>query len=299
MSIAPHKLEAALAALPAGIAGEMHRIVSSPDFRGVIGAAQASALAAREGASIDQVALLLLPLAALFAHAPVSDFVVGAVSVGLSKALYFGANLEVVGRRLGVTVHAEQAAVANAWTNGETGLSALAVSAAPCGFCRQFLNELEAAESLAILLPGQRAETLAKLLPGAFGPKDLGIETRLMQREHHHLKASQALDDTGRAALDAANASYSPYTRTFAGLALRLQRGAIVSGRYAENAAYNPSLSAVGAALSQLALSDQPFSDIAEAVLVEAPGKASQADFTREVLGGICRAPLAVYPAMA
>ena len=49
---------------------------------------------------------------------------VGAVALGLSGALYAGANLEFLGQSLSLSVHAEQAAVYNAWVHGEAGVSA-------------------------------------------------------------------------------------------------------------------------------------------------------------------------------
>ncbi len=39
-------------------------------------------------------------------------------------------------------IHAEQCLIANALLHGERGLRKLAVSAAPCGHCRQFYSEL-------------------------------------------------------------------------------------------------------------------------------------------------------------
>ena len=63
----------------------------------------------------------LLPWASSFAVVPVSGFAVGAVAFGASGALYAGANLEFAGSPLGASVHAEQAAIANAWLRGEYG----------------------------------------------------------------------------------------------------------------------------------------------------------------------------------
>lgn len=42
-------------------------------------------------------------------------------------------------------VHAEQSLLANAAWHGESALERLAVSAAPCGHCRQFYSELACA----------------------------------------------------------------------------------------------------------------------------------------------------------
>jgi cytidine deaminase len=76
------------------------------------------------------------------AHAPHTNFFVGTVALGSSGSIYFGANYEFPGQALSFTVHGEQAATAHAISCGESGMQMLAVSAAPCGYCRQFLYEL-------------------------------------------------------------------------------------------------------------------------------------------------------------
>ena len=74
-----------------------------------------------------------------------------------------------------MVVHAEQSAINNAWLNGAQAVLKIAISDAPCGYCRQFMNELSTADSLEILLP-ERDFNLHELLPYSFGPKDLGNE---------------------------------------------------------------------------------------------------------------------------
>jgi cytidine deaminase len=265
---------------------------------GVIGADVAAALAAQKGCTIEQLALSLVPEAQSFAVAPVSGFRVGAVGVGRSGALYYGANLEISGQALSFTVHAEQACIANAWANGEEGLAALAISAPPCGYCRQFLYELVDAAALSIVLPGRAPQRLTSFLPEPFGPHDLGVEGGLMQAQANGLTSRGALGATGEAALAAANASYSPYTKSFSGVALTTSAGLTCAGRYAENAAFNPSLSPLEAALSQLVLHGQPFDSIVEAALVQAPGPACQIGATRTVLAAISKVPLSVHAAI-
>ena len=53
-----------------------------------------------------------------------------------------GVNLEFPGLPLQHSVHAEQFLIANAACHGERGLLRIAVNAAPCGHCRQFIAEL-------------------------------------------------------------------------------------------------------------------------------------------------------------
>ncbi len=71
-----------------------------------------------------------------------------AVALGASGRIFFGVNLEFARLPLYNSVHAEQFLVANALHHGERELRKLAVSAAPCGHCRQFFSELSCAVSL-------------------------------------------------------------------------------------------------------------------------------------------------------
>ncbi len=298
MPISKQDFEKKLAALPPAAADKLYGIMFDTSFDGVISAADAAALAAQMGVTLQQLAFDLVPFAQLYAVAPISNFQVGAVSIGLTGALYYGANLEVVGQALSFTVHAEQATTANAWLHGEQGLSALAISAAPCGYCRQFLYELVDAATLDVVLSSDSTQLLTYFLPDAFGPHDLGVQGGLMQPQANGLIVQQPLDAAATAALAAANASYSPYTSTFAGVALQTSSGGIYTGRYAENAAYNPSMSPLEAALSRMVFNNQPFSSIVEAVLVEAQGPASQVGATQAVLSCVTSTPLTVYTAV-
>jgi cytidine deaminase len=230
----------------------------------------------------------LLARAAQFARPPISNFHVGAVARGSSGKLYFGANVEFAGEALSFTVHAEQSAVANAWMSGEEGIDLIAVTAAPCGYCRQFLNELTTADRLTIQLPNG-SFTLAELLPNAFGPRDLGIEGGLLQRDNHGLTIGTD-DELARKALVAANMSYAPYSKSYAGIALRTSDGTVVTGAYAENAAFNPSMSPLEVALSQLNLAGRGLETVEGAVLVHVDDLHTNA--TRTVLAAVSEAPL-------
>ena len=277
--------------------------MNAPDSA-MLSPADVNARAAGAGIDVETLMTALLPWAASFANVPVSGFTVGAVALSQSGALYAGANLELAQLPLSASVHAEQAVVANAWLNGETGLVALAVTATPCGHCRQFLSELEDAGRLRILVAGKTPATLAELLPAAFGPADLGVDARLLQAADHGLSATNAsgsdtvaaaassIDELAAAGLAAANTSYAPYTRAYAGVALRLRDGMVLTGRYAECAAYNPSLPALQAALVALALRRADAASIVDAVLAESPGASSQRTAAAEALLAVAGIPL-------
>lgn len=73
---------------------------------------------------------------------PSTTFLCRAVGLGASGRLYVGVNLEFAKLPINNSVHAEQFLVANALHHGEKAITKIAVSAAPCGHCRQFYSEL-------------------------------------------------------------------------------------------------------------------------------------------------------------
>ena len=274
--------------------------MSSVEVEGsVVPAEQAASLASGHGVTVAELMGLLVPLAAeRYVTPPISGFRVGAVARGSSGALYLGANLELPGTALAFTVHAEQSATANAWLNGEEGLAALAVGAAPCGHCRQFLAELTTAASVEVLVAGHEPRLLRELLPESFGPEDLGVHARLMSPRANGLVLDSS-DPLVLEALAAANASYAPYSRGFAGVAFETASGAVYTGRYAENAAFNPSLTPLACALALRALAGGADDEITRAVLVEAPSRMSHAGATAEALRAVSAAALEVVAAGA
>jgi cytidine deaminase len=107
------------------------------------------------------------------AHAPYSNFAVGAAVIGGSGAVFAGCNVE--NASYGLSVCAERNAVAAAVAAGEKTLKAMAVvtgtspPTTPCGACRQVLAEFG---DFAILLANPEGErritSVSGLLPEAF-----------------------------------------------------------------------------------------------------------------------------------
>jgi cytidine deaminase len=247
-------------------------------------------LTAAAGTTVERLMLQLIPLAKARARPMLSGFQVGAVARGASGALYFGANLEFAGGPVSQTVHAEQAAVINAAAHAETGVSALAVSAPPCGYCRQFLQELATADQLEILLANQPPAKLTDYLPGAFGPANLGITGGLLSPQRHPLEWASPGEQTPAAelALRAATASYAPYTKAFAAVALITRAGETFVGPYLENAAFNPSISPAQAAAVALMLAGRGLDDVETAILVQTEGsRIDQTAATRALLNQV------------
>lgn len=200
-----------------------------------------------------------LDQAAQKAQTPLSGFRVGAAALGSSGRVYLGSNQEFAGLPLNFTVHAEQAAVISARAHGETCLTALAVSSAPCGYCRQFLTELKT--PLDIVLNGE-TRPLSAYLPRAFVLKD-GGENLLSHA------AAATFGNPEDLARTASENSYSPYTGTRSGLALLTFSGRVYAGCLLESSAYNPSLTALQTAMTLRALDGAADDSVTEAVLAE------------------------------
>ncbi|PHM74670.1 cytidine deaminase [Xenorhabdus kozodoii] len=254
--------------IPSELQKALSPYISYDDFPAMLTAGQTESIKQLSGLDDQALALALLPLAAAYSLAPISHFYVGAIARGESGNLYFGANMEFAGVPLQQTVHAEQSAITHAWLRGEKKLAAITVNYSPCGHCRQFMNELNSGTQLAVYLPNRPPLTLADYLPEAFGPRDLA-DTPLLLDEVNHGYQLATCDELVQAALDAANRSHAPYSQSHAGVALLDEQGKIYTGRYAENAAFNPSLPPLQAALILMNMAGGHCQSIKRAVLVE------------------------------
>ncbi|MBA0197751.1 cytidine deaminase [Pectobacterium brasiliense] len=262
------RFENAFQQLPASLQAAIGPLIDKPDFAAMLTADDVNAVCEASQLDADALAFALLPLAAACAQAPISNFQVGAIAQGLSGNFYFGANMEFSAVQLQQTVHAEQSAVSHAWMRNERGLRAVTVNYTPCGHCRQFMNELRNAASLRIQLPGRQPAVLSHYLPDSFGPVDLHIDTLLMD-DINHGATLQNVNALARRALDAANRSHAPYSKAISGIALETSSGNIYTGRYAENAAFNPSLPPLQVALNLMNLAGDAPCTIKHAAVVE------------------------------
>ena len=293
---------AALSSFPDGVQEELRATLSE---KGHIPSTIVANWLDIMGIEIGHLMIQLLPVAAAYARVPISNFHVGAVALGIATpapfigpgSLYLGANMEFTGQAISFCVHGEQSATNNAWLHGETGLQALAINAAPCGYCRQFLYELTTAQKgFSIMLKANdivddysyTLKPLTYYLPDAFGPGDLGIKGGLMEKESHGMTITSS-DPASVDALNSANACYSPYTYDYSGVTIVDSNGTIFSGRYAENAAYNPSMSPLESALAYMNMNSNvqtPY-NISRTILVEPSSKISQRSATEAVLSSV------------
>ena len=267
-------------------------VLEDPEFSGQIPAADALSIARSENASIDNLMLQLIPLARSYSRAPISNFFVGVVVRGESGGLYIGANIEIPGQCLGFAVHAEQSALSNAYMHSEKSVTTLAVGGAPCGHCRQFIDEMSPDGEIMILTPDKPPAKLSSLLPAAFGPAALGMtEGAFPVKQTNLVLVKESNNSVADAALDAARKSYAPYSKSPSGVAIRSSSGRIYRGSYIENVAFNPSLSPMQTALAGMIRAGEPYSAIAGVMLVEVQeAKISHRAVTETVLNAIAPA---------
>ena len=261
-------------------------------FAGHIDANQLTQLMTAAKLNEADLLMALLPIAASLATPPISEFYVGAIAKGKSGDIYMGANLELMGEALFHSVHAEQSAISHAWLSGEQQIVDIVVNFSPCGHCRQFINELVSGQAIRIHLPKQTTQPLSHYLPYAFGPSDLDVTTPLLSKQQIELELDSD-DPMIIEGLDHASLSYAPYTKSFASVVLETKDGETFCGRYAENAAFNPSMLPMQMALSNLVRHNRQYSEINRAVLIESSGgKISLVGATMDALHAVAAVEL-------
>ena len=290
------RFQKALTQLPPALATAIEPMLRD-QFAGHLTAEQIKTLSDQSGLEGTELYLALLPITATMSNAPISNFYVGAIAHGVSGDAYMGANMELVGEALFHSVHAEQSAISHAWLAGERKLVGITVNYSPCGHCRQFMTELNNNEGLTIRLPEQQPQPLTHYLPYAFGPKDLNIEDGLLDGNDHEMQLDSE-DPLVQRALREANASHAPYSHTPAAIVLETNKGQVFVGRYAENAAYNPSLPPMQMSLNGMARMGISFSEIKRAILVESDkGQVSLVHSSADALGTVSKVELETYKA--
>lgn len=241
----------------AALLAEIEAIVGRPAGGSTIPADDAAALVARHGlASTTELALRALPLAGAMARPSISGFRVAAVGIEQETGdLLLGGNVEFGGTDLTTTIHAEGFVAVRARNRGRT-LATLAVRAAnPCAHCRQTLSESASADGLVLVdLEGQ-SRTLADLYPWPFRPVALGVAGDAGGRTNWPNLAfvSPAPPPTfATALLEAGRRAHAPYSGAPSAVAVRTADGRIHAAGCVESVAFNPSFSALQAALVEV-----------------------------------------------
>lgn len=244
--------------------------------------------------SRPETMLLLLEVAAAMAQAPVEGEHIGAVLEGDNGALYVGPPYAWEGPGVKFSIHGVQAAMLNAWTHGEKQPRNLMVEVPPCACCRQFLRELWHWTTLRLHLAPLpcRKETIKEIAMSVEGLRSDGVQGRFMREARRVISLNTPpTEELVHAAVEAAAYSYAPYSRNYAGIALKTNHGSVHKGRYAEIAASTPGLLAIESAIIDLIMSGGKLDQIAEITLVETKGSVSQFTATQKLVQAIGNVP--------
>ncbi|KAD6795183.1 hypothetical protein E3N88_06079 [Mikania micrantha] len=274
----------------------------------IISASEAESMAKSRGITVPQLLPSLVKSAQALARTPISDFHVGAVGLSSNGRIFFGCNVEFPGLPLHHSIHAEQFLITNvAAHGGGPKLLHMAVSAAPCGHCRQFLQEVRGVSDIQIVITDQPLENpdykpISSILPDPFGPYDLlDQETPLVLEKHnnqlllkedvskvingHSELVIKNIENLKTEALAAARESHAPYSGCPSGVALMDCEGKVYKGSYVESAAYNPSLMPVQAALvAYMVAGNGGYERIVAAVLAETEGAMVRQEATARLM---------------
>ncbi|KAI3805677.1 hypothetical protein L1987_28260 [Smallanthus sonchifolius] len=269
---------------------------NQPPKKYIIDAEEAESMAKSRGLTLPQLLPSLVKSAQNLAHPPISNFAVGVVGLASDGRIFLGGNIEFPGLPLHHTIHGEQFFITNlAAHGGGSKLLYVAVSATPCGHCRQFFQELRGISETQIAIADQENpnyKSFPSILPNAFGPYDLlDLETPLILEKHNNqlsledenliIKNENSVngyfdlinkneESLKKEALEAARGSHAPYSGCPSGLALMDCEGNVYKGSYMESAAYNPSMMPVQAALvAYMVAGGVGYERIVAAVLVE------------------------------
>ncbi|MGC7559490.1 cytidine deaminase [Pasteurella sp. PK-2025] len=271
---------------PEALGHDVWHILAEQHFKGVLPPTAVKHLCEKYQLTPQAFALKLLPMSTAYSHAPISEYHVGAIAIGVSGHFYFGANLEFTQTHIQQTVHAEQSAISHAWMNKERAITDVVVNYTPCGHCRQFMNELKTAPELKVHLPHSQNNLLHDYLPDSFGPAHLDISHYLLD-EHDNQLTYPTEDPLVLSALEAANAAHAPYSKAYHGVAIETYDKRIYQGSYAENVAFNPSLPALQVAINHLLLSGDSLDNIRHIVMIEKASPLSYRKMSEALLEGL------------
>lgn len=272
------RLAGVLEGAGAAVVADVERLVAAPPepFGGsTVGADAATELIDRHGLrDARELALLALPVAEALSRPPISGYRVAAVGIEATGDLVLGANLEFPGAELGATIHAEGFVALRARRRGHR-LATLAVREAhPCAHCRQTLAEAADADALAIVDLLGNVLSLDDLYPWSFRPAALGRggdapgatpwpSLALIDTPGSRIVPPEVASDL----LAAGSRAHAPYSGAPSAVVVRLDDGQLHSAACVESVAFNPSVSALQAALVEVAAARAEPSEIVAAWL--------------------------------
>lgn len=214
----------------------------------------------------------LMYMASSYAFCQCSQFPVGGCCYCKESGnAYIGFNMEASKQWIQYTVHGEQCTLNNAFIHGEKQVDLIVISFTPCGFCRQFLNQLKNREELIIhIITLKKTFRLPELLPFDFRPSDLPVIEFPDPNKFTITKEGDDCDEEMiQKVVECAKQSRLDNLLCYLAVGLITKDKKLVVGNYIENCAHNPSFHPMNGAISQLALRGKDLSDVEHVITVE------------------------------
>jgi cytidine deaminase len=244
-----------------------------------------------------EIMLLLLNFASIVAEIYGENSASSAIVEGESGGFYIGIPVAWKGKGIRFIAHGLQAAIMNAWHQGEKKIRSVITLTPPCACCRQFLREVWMWNKVTVYCAedGLKAFKTGKIKEGILNQSGLQLEsvkTKLLNEAKRSLKIAKSQNnELLNVALDAADWSYAPYSRNNAGVAVKTKFGLIYPGRCIEVRDSVTGFLAIESALINLVLSGELISNVSEIFLVEARGTITQFSATQKMAQAIGNIP--------
>lgn len=252
--------------------------------------------------SDEDLLINLLPLYEPFARPEISQFRVAVTALTEDGKVFVGVNLEFGGLSKHYTIHGEQFLFSQLFHHHQGTPRMMALRYHCCGHCRQWMNDIKNVRKMPILVAGNEVTNLERLLPNAFGARDLGIDAELLTHPPAQTWRNVSVPIEGvlnvpdlfalASTLGAATNSfvpqgYSPEAKVLGcGVTVETTQ-ASYCGSLIENAAFNPEVSPISAALIGVVAAGEDYDAIHKITHVEPETRADRSahlHFTRGIV---------------
>ena len=254
-------------------------------FIGVLVADEIKALSGALRLTVEETITQILPRAAGRSIIPVKGKQTASACRCSSGTVYFGCEMEFQTKVDNYFISAEQVALSNALSNGETDIRAF-ISTHPISMqSLRFMNEWHLTDHVSVFYPGIQTQPLQALLPQDYEliyQKPINSLGAWPEKTFNHQEAIK------EAAHLAYHRSHGPYTNFKSGVAIEGQYQKMFCGSYIETVADQPGLNPLCLALSNMIVADQSFADIKQVLLMIQPSNnESVIDQTSAILQNI------------
>jgi len=234
-------------------------------FIGVLIAEEIKALSGVLRLTVEDTIIQILPRAVARSITSVKGKQAASACRCSSGSIYFGCEMELLTETETFLVSAEQTALSNALSNGETDIRAF-ISSHPVSIqSLRTMNEWHLTDHVSVSYPGIQPQLIQQLLPADY---ELSFQKPIKSLGLMPEETFNDLGDIKAAASLAFFRSHGPYSGTMAGIAIEGPYRKMSCGSYIETTADHSGLNPLSLALGNMIIADQCFKDIKQVQLM-------------------------------